>query len=145
MPPAGSSGYNRRWFDYTGTILQEIQGWGWTQVLYPEHVHRVVARFHQAVERGEVWEDTFPLRGQDGQYRWFLSRAQPMRGEQGRITRWFGTSTDITELWETEAALRRSEEERRGLPAAIAHDLKTPWPASRAWPRCCSARRTRAT
>lgn len=118
--------YNRRWFEYTGTTLDEMQGWGWTKVHHPEHVDRVVTHFREALERGEVWEDTFPLRGKDGQYRWFLSRAQPIRDERGQIVRWFGTNTDITELREAEAALRASDERRREVLEAIAHDLKNP-------------------
>jgi two-component sensor histidine kinase len=49
------------------------------------------------VERGVPWEDTFPLRSASGEYRWFLSRAVPIRDEAGQITRWFGTNTDITD------------------------------------------------
>ncbi len=101
--------YNRRWYDYTGTTPEEMLGWGWRSVHHPEHVGRVVERFRQAVEAGEPWEDTFPLRGRDGGYRWFLSRALPIRDEAGRIIRWFGTNTDVTALREAERALRESE------------------------------------
>ena len=71
--------YNRRWYDYTGTTLEEMQGWGWRKVHHPEHVDRVVERIQRSWETGEPWEDTFPLRGTDGKYRWFLSRALPLR------------------------------------------------------------------
>ena len=63
--------YNRRWFDYTGTTFAQMQGWGWQQVHHPAHVKRVVERFHHSIETGEQWEDTFPLRGKDGKFRWF--------------------------------------------------------------------------
>jgi PAS domain S-box-containing protein len=102
--------YNRRWFEYTGTTLEEMKGWGWQKVHHPDHVARVVEKFKKHIDSGEVWEDTFPLRGKDGEYRWFLSRAVPIRDAKGRIIRWFGTNTDITELREAEAALRRSKE-----------------------------------
>jgi PAS domain S-box-containing protein len=95
--------YNRRWYEYTGTTLDEVQGWGWTKVHHPEHVDRVVQGFKKSSESGTPWEDTFPLRGQDGQYRWFLSRAVPIRDQQGQIVRWLGTNTDITERRWTEA------------------------------------------
>jgi PAS domain S-box-containing protein len=97
-----SPGEVRRWFDYTGTTLEEMQGWGWTSVHHPDHVERVVTRIRHAWETGEPWEDTFPLRGKHGQYRWFLSRAVPIRAADGRIVRWFGTNTDITELRQAE-------------------------------------------
>jgi len=89
--------YNKRWFDYTGTDLEEMRGWGWQKVHHPEHVDRVVERFRRSIESGETWEDTFPLRGKDGRYRWFLSRAIPIHDERGKIVRWFGTDTDVTE------------------------------------------------
>ena len=57
-----------------------------------------------------MWEDTFPLRGKDGEYRWFLSRAVPIKNAHGKITQWFGTNTDITELRNTQDALRKSKE-----------------------------------
>ncbi|MEC9373588.1 MAG: PAS domain S-box protein, partial [Planctomycetota bacterium] len=107
--------YNQRWYDYTGTTFEEMQGMGWTKVHHPDHVDRVVASKEAAKNRGDVWEDIFPLRGKDGGYRWFLSRAQPIRDESGEIVRWFGTNTDITVQREAEAALRESEERFRDL------------------------------
>ena len=101
--------YNKRWHDYTGTTLEEMQGWGWQKVHHPDHVDRVVQRITQSFETGRPWEDTFPLRGRDGNYRWFLSRALPIRNETGDVIRWFGTNTDITEQIEAEQALRDSE------------------------------------
>ena len=50
----------------------------------------------RAWEAGEPWEDTFPLRGRDGDYRWFLTQAVPVRDAQGRPVLWFGTNTDVT-------------------------------------------------
>src|SRR4051812_29571275 len=88
--------YNRRWYEYTGKTLEEAQGSGWRKVHHPDHVDRVFQRWNRAVERGEPWEDTFPLRGADGFYRWFLSRAVPIRDASGAIERWFGTNTDVT-------------------------------------------------
>jgi PAS domain S-box-containing protein len=102
--------YNRRWYEYTGTSLDEMQGWGWRKVHHPDHVDRVVERISHSWRTGEPWEDTFPLRGADGHYRWFLSRATPLRDGEGHITRWFGTNTDITakqELEELQSLLMR--------------------------------------
>jgi PAS domain S-box-containing protein len=89
--------YNKRWFDYTGTTLEEMKGWGWRKVHHPDHVDRVVAKITHCFETGEEWEDTFPLRCHDGTYRWFLSRAMPIHDETGKVVRWFGTNTDITQ------------------------------------------------
>ena len=102
--------YNKRWYDYTGTTLKDMEGWGWQKVHHPEHVDRVVERIRRSFETGTPWEDTFPLRGKDGTYRWFLSRALPIRNEAGDVVRWFGTNTDITEQIAAENALRVSVE-----------------------------------
>ncbi len=98
--------YNRRWLEYTGTTLEEVRGWGWQRAHHPEHVARVVERIRRSFETGEPFDDKFPLRGKDGRYRWFLSRALPIRDAARRITRWFGTNTDITELMEAEERYR---------------------------------------
>ena len=89
--------YNQRWYDYTGTTLEAMDGWGWQKIHHPDHVDQVTERFAQCIASGEPWEDTFPLRGADGEYRWFLSRAVPLRGDDGQIQCWFGTNTDISE------------------------------------------------
>lgn len=90
--------YNQRWFQYTGTTISEMEGWGWKQVHHPDHVERVFTKFSSHIVSGEVWEDIFPIRSVDGHYRWFLSRAMPIRDETtGRIALWCGTNTDITE------------------------------------------------
>jgi PAS domain S-box-containing protein len=103
--------YNQRWYEYTGTTPEEMQGWSWQKVLHPDHVARVVERTRHCMETGEPGEDTFLLRGKDGQYRWFLSRAVPIRDSEGRIVRWFGTSTDITEQRRAEEEVRKLNEE----------------------------------
>jgi PAS domain S-box-containing protein len=88
--------YNQRWYDYTGTTFEEIKGWGWHRLHHPEHVTRVVQGLQHSWDTGEPWEDTFPLRGKDGEYSWFLSRAVPIFGSHGKLTRWFGTCTDVS-------------------------------------------------
>jgi two-component system sensor histidine kinase/response regulator len=132
--------YNKRWHDYTGTTLEEMHGWGWQKVHHPDHVERVVERIRRSFETGTPWEDTFPLRGKDGNYRWFLSRALPIRNEAGDVIRWFGTNTDVTEQIEAENALRESEARVRELAenlkeasqaksiflANMSHEIRTP-------------------
>jgi hypothetical protein len=103
--------YNQRWYDYTGTTLEEMQGWGWRSVHHPELVEGVTERFKKAIETGEEWEDTFLLRGKDGKYRWFLSRALPIRNDAGKILQWFGSNTDISAQREIEQALKNAKEQ----------------------------------
>jgi PAS domain S-box-containing protein len=88
--------FNQRWYDYTGYTLDDMQGWGWEKVHHPEHLERVVKRLQHSWDTGENWEDTFPIKGKDGEYNWFLSRALPIRDKDGNIIRWFGTNTNIT-------------------------------------------------
>ena len=87
--------YNQRWYDFTGTTLGEMQGWGWQKVHHPDMIDGVTARFKEAIDRGVDWEDTFLLRAKDGSYQWFLSRATPIKDASGNILRWFGTNTNI--------------------------------------------------
>ena len=103
--------YNDRWYDYTGTTLEEMRGWGWQKVHHPDEVDRVVERIKIAFTTGQPWEDTFPLRSRTGEYRWFLSRALPIFDAEGKAARWFGTNTDITEQREMEQTLRKNREE----------------------------------
>lgn len=132
--------YNQRWYDYTGTTLDEVQGWGWKKVHHPDHVERVAAKIQKSWDTGEIWEDTFPLRSATGEYRWFLSRALPIRDGAGRIVRWFGTNTDITERKVAEAERERLlQQEQRAREAAesatrakdefiaiVSHELRSP-------------------
>ena len=97
--------YNKQWYDYTGTTLEEMQGWGWQKVLHPDDVQKVNERWRSSIEAGRPHENTTLLRGKDGNYRWFLVRVTPIRDEQGNIQRWFGTNTDITERKRAEEAL----------------------------------------
>ena len=111
--------YNQRWFEYTGTTLEDMAGWGWQKVHHPDHVQAVVDKISRCFQSGETWEDTFPLRGRDGKYRWFLSRAVPVRDAEGKVLRWFGTNTDITDRQEAELKLALLSE-RLSLATAIA-------------------------
>ncbi|MDE2621342.1 MAG: PAS domain S-box protein [Sphingomonadales bacterium] len=101
-PDGGLTWYNRRWYEYTGASFSEMRGWGWRALHHPDHLARVDAKFTTHIASGEPWEDTFPLRGAEGAYRWFLSRAHPLKGADGAVLCWFGTNTDITEQLEAE-------------------------------------------
>ncbi len=120
------SWYNRRWYDYTATTPEEMQGWGWKKVHHPAHVERVVETIARSLATGEPWEDIFPLQAKDGSYRWFLSRAVPIRNEQGKVVRWFGTNTDITEQRELEQALKEADRRKDEFLATLAHELRNP-------------------
>jgi PAS domain S-box-containing protein len=118
--------YNKRWFDYTGATLEEMREAGWQQLHHPEHLVRVVEKMRRCFAAGAAWEDTFPLRGQDGSYRWFLSRAIPIRDQTGKVLRWFGTNTDVTAQREVEDALKEADRRKDEFLAMLAHELRNP-------------------
>jgi PAS domain S-box-containing protein len=103
--------YNDRWYEYTGTTLAEMQGWGWEKVHHPDHKERVVSFVKEAWGKDEPWELTFPLRGADSVYRWFLTRAVPILNENGKIVRWIGTNTNVDEQLKAQEILKESEKE----------------------------------
>ena len=103
--------YNQRWYDFTGTTFEQMDGWGWQSVHDPVALPRVLEKWHAALAAGQIFEMEFPLRGADGHFRQFLTRSVPLKDEAGRIVRWFGTNTDITELKQAEETLRRSKDE----------------------------------
>lgn len=118
--------FNRRWFEYTGRSLAEMEGWGWQDLHHPDHLQRVIEKLRQCFQTGDVWDDTFPLRRKDGTYRWFLSRALPIRDEDGRITRWFGTCTDVTEQRRAEEELLDADRRKDEFLAVLGHELRGP-------------------
>lgn len=136
--------YNERWYAYTGSTLEQMQGWGWQTVHHPDHIERVTAFVRQAWQRDQPWELTFPLRSRTGQYRWFLTRAYPVIDQAGRVVQWIGTNTDIDEqkttaeqleqlvaertesLRQTNAQLERSNLDLMQFASVASHDLKEP-------------------
>ncbi|HWG46183.1 MAG TPA: response regulator [Gemmataceae bacterium] len=125
-PDGGVFWYNKRWYDYTGTAAEQMEGWGWQSVHDPAELPRVLEKFQAHIASGEPWEDTFPLRRHDGAMRWHLSRALPVRDEREQIVRWFGTNTDITDRIEMEAALKQSDRRKDEFLAMLAHELRNP-------------------
>jgi PAS domain S-box-containing protein len=103
--------YNRRWYDYTGTTPQQMEGWGWQSVHDPAELPRVLERWHASISTGQPFDMVFPLKGTDGLFRPFLTRVLPLLNEQGRVARWFGTNTDVSEQAEHERRLRLLVEE----------------------------------
>src|ERR1700692_938104 len=104
--------YNQRWYDFIGTLPGEMPQWGWRSVQHPDYADRVIQQLERSRKAEEPWEDTFPLLSKEGEYRWFLARAVPIRDSQGNLVRWFGTSTDIS-------AQIAAEEQIRNLNAQL--------------------------
>jgi PAS domain S-box-containing protein len=108
--------YNQRWYQYTGTTYEQMEGWGWQSVHDPNMLPKVLDRWKESIAAAAVFEMEFPLRGADGKFRTFLTRVIPLKDSEGRVIQWCGTSTDISTHAEKEkAALNRSEQEFRSL------------------------------
>ncbi len=89
--------YNQRWYDYTGTKPEQMQGWGWQSVHNPETLPSVLERWKNSITTGKPFDMVFPLRGADGSFREFLTRVMPVKDANGDVIRWCGTNTDISE------------------------------------------------
>ena len=87
--------YNARWYEYTGTTRQQMEGWGWQRVHDPAVLPAVLDEWSASIASGRPFEMTFPLRRADGAFRAFLTRVTPVRDADGRVVRWFGTNTDV--------------------------------------------------
>ena len=105
--PDGSLDYvNERVLTYFGRTFDQMVGWGWSELVHPEDLPRCVELWTESLRTGALYEYEFRLRrAADSAFRWHLTRAVPMRGEDGEIVRWFGTNTDIED--------RRAAEERQ--------------------------------
>jgi PAS domain S-box-containing protein len=101
--------YNQRWYDYTGTTPEQMEGWGWQSVHDPVELPKVLERWKASIATGAPFEMTFPLRGADGVFRLFLTRGFPLKDAAGQVTQWCGTNTDVNELKRAEAALRETQ------------------------------------
>ena len=107
--------YNRRWYDYTGTTLEQMKGWGWEMVHDPDVLPSVVERWRSSIDQELPFDMVFPLRGSDGIFRPFLTRINPFRDDSGAITLWFGTNTDLSEERAQVEMVRRQQRELRAI------------------------------
>ena len=111
--PDGSVDFiNERWKEI-GLSLADLRGSEWINVLHPDERLRVADRWRTAVESVTPYENVEHIRTVDGEYRRFLSRAQPVRDELGKIIKWYGADIDIEDQKRAEDALRESEQRFR--------------------------------
>jgi PAS domain S-box-containing protein len=101
--------YNQRWYDYTGTTPEQMEGWGWQKVHDPAVLPSVLNRWRDAIALAQPFEMEFPLRGSDGTFRNFLTRVEPLKDSEGRLVQWFGTTTDVDQLKRVEQSLRETQ------------------------------------
>src|SRR6266852_9857689 len=134
--PDGSVDFiNRRWLETTGLPMEHALGWDWGAVVHPDDLARYVDEWRAALAAGEPTESEVRLRRPDGNYRWWLTRAVPLRDELGNIVKWYGTAIDIEDRKRADEALREAQANLARvsrvttmgeLTASLAHEVKQP-------------------
>ena len=104
-PDGSTEFFNQRWLDYTGLSAEQSRDSGWTVALHPEDRGRIMEYWGHLLASGKAGEIEARLRGCDGEFRWFLFRAEPVRDKHGDIFKWYGANTDIEDRKRAEALL----------------------------------------
>ncbi|PLS81189.1 hypothetical protein CYG49_02550, partial [Candidatus Saccharibacteria bacterium] len=115
--------FNPQWMEFTGLTFDEIKGWGWLQFIHPDDQDPTAEAWKAAVDRGELFQVEHRFRRADGVYRWHLSRAQPMHDAKGRIIKWVGSNTDITDQKQTELNTAFLAKASKILSSSLNYDL----------------------
>jgi PAS domain S-box-containing protein len=102
--------FNEQVYAYSGAAPGELDGSAWVGIVHPDDVEAAGRAWAAALATGTLYETEFRIRRADGTYRWFLVRAEPIRGSDGSVTRWIGTNTDIEDRRRAAAQLERLNE-----------------------------------
>jgi len=100
---------NQRWLEFTGLSAEQASGFGWAVAIHPDDAKGLIDYWQAALASGTEVDVEARMRRFDGQYRWFLFRASPLRDESGKIVKWYGTNVDIEDRKRADEELRRSE------------------------------------
>jgi PAS domain S-box-containing protein len=114
--------YNQRCVEFAGGPPDE-DGGSWKKLLHPDDCEHTKRAWKEALKTGGRYENELRFRGADGQYHWFLARAVPVRDAEGNIERWFGSSTDISDIVEARNTLERVNEQQERLVAERTAEL----------------------
>jgi PAS domain S-box-containing protein len=133
--PDGALDYvNQQTVEYFSRAAGDIVGDNWQQVIHPDDLPACIERWEQSLKSGEIYEVEFRLRrGTDGDYRWHLGRALPMRDAEGRIIRWFGTNTDIDDQKRLYRLAEEANRAKDAFLATVSHELRTPLTSMMGW------------
>jgi len=103
--------FNQGWLNFVGQPLEKLLGWEWTSFIHSEDVEPFVQTWRESIATGERFEGTARVQRADGEYRWMLHRKVAMRGDNGRIIKWLGSSVDIDDRKRAEEQLIKSTQE----------------------------------
>ncbi|WP_404373377.1 sensor histidine kinase [Sphingomonas sp. MMS24-J45] len=117
LPDGFHDYYNARWYEFTGVPAGSTDGEAWNGMFHPDDQERAREVWQHSLDTGEPYQIEYRLRRYDGQYRWTLGRALPIRDDSGAIVRWFGTCTDIHEQ-------KQASEEREVIAQELSHRIK---------------------
>lgn len=119
--------FNQQWYDYIKGI-KGTEGWGWKDhpIHHPDDLHKTLDRWQYSLQTGDTYEIEYRLRRYDGQFRWHLGRANPIKDPSGKIEFWLGTNTDIHEQKMAEEKLLEAKRLQEDLIYILAHDLRNP-------------------
>src|SRR5882672_6070721 len=108
MPDGSCDYFSAQWTEHTGVSEPDLLGWRWLETLHPDDREPTRKFWLESVAEHHPYDIEYRVRRRDGEYRWFKTRGVPVRDSNGTIIKWFGTGTDITELRETQEALRQA-------------------------------------
>src|SRR5262249_11880383 len=118
--------YNSRVRQFDGIAYKEGGSWDWQPVVHEDDLRETSNAWAAAVRSGDNYECEHRIKLADGSFRWFLSRAMPLKNDAGEVVKWFGTATDIHELRKTEQELRENDRRKDEFLAMLAHELRNP-------------------
>jgi PAS domain S-box-containing protein len=122
LPEGSVSFHNKRWLDFTGIPDNEALGWRWKRAVHPDDLRPTMQKWQAAVDGNTPYEAEYRMRRSDGEYRWCLSRAEPLRDEHGRVMHWYGSVIDIEDRRRAEQDTAEAEQNlRRAVDTIPAH------------------------
>lgn len=108
LPDGSADFFNENYLSFTGLTQEEAEGWGWTASVHPEDMPALGAVWQSLIASGSPGEAEARVRRHDGEYRWFLFRANPLRDDTGAVVKWYGVNIDIEDRKRAEAELQRA-------------------------------------
>jgi two-component system CheB/CheR fusion protein len=111
--------YNKCWIDFTGWDLKKLKKNGWKELIHPEDLPAAEKNWTNAVKTGNEYEMELRILDKNGDYKWHISRAIPIKNEAGKIIMWVGATTEIHKL-------KEEEKRKEGFLKMVSHELKTP-------------------